>query len=67
MININIGLLLFIISVVANVAALLVDLMLLNNGAPTISDVARDNKIWATIFVVFEEIGAIGLGIHLFG
>jgi hypothetical protein len=63
---INIGLLMFIIVVIGNVAALLIDIMLINNGVSTISEVAQQNRLWAVIFVLFQELGAIGLGLHLF-
>lgn len=62
---IDIGLLTFIIVVVCDVAALSIDLMLVNTGQKTISDIAIANRVWGIIIVFVQLIGAAGLAVHI--
>lgn len=62
---IDIPLLVFIITIVGDVAALFIDIMLLNTGQQTISQIAQTYRIWAVIFVLWQIAGAIGLAVHL--
>lgn len=58
MFNINIGLLLFIIVVIGNVAALLIDLMLINNGYATISEVVTEEPPMGGYLCAFSRAGS---------
>lgn len=63
--TIDIGLLLFIITVIGNVAALTIDVMLVNTGQQTISGIAQKYRLWAIVYIIFEMMGVVGLAVHL--
>lgn len=62
---IDIGLMTFVIVVICNIAALLIDVMLVNTGQKTISDIALANRVWGILIILVQLAGSIGLAVHI--
>lgn len=61
----SIGLLVFIIQVMTNILALVVDLMLVATSQDSISAIAKQYPLLATLIVIFEVLGVVGIALHL--
>lgn len=63
---VDIGLLVFVTTVIVNVAALVIDFMLMSSGVSTLTSIAQGHVGWAILFVTVQVGGTVGLGTHLF-